>query len=1073
MLLKKKAVAFKLINLKSDFLILIFSFYLLPASLYSQRTAIYADPDHAYKSGMELFDKKQYTAAQKHFDDCVAGTKSSELKSDAIFYSAACGIELFNKDGEWKMKYFLQKYPAATKESSAYFYLAKSSFRKHKFPETIENFNHVDEYQLNREQLSELRFKRGYSYLSLPNPDDEKAKTDLFAIKDVDNKYAFPANYYYSHLMYKEKNYEMALQGFNRLTGNETFGSVVPYYITQIYFMQGKYDKVTVEAPKLLRDSANIQREGEINRMIGESFFNLENYSDALHYLSKTDLGMSAEGNYVLGYCYYKTNDNTNAINTFIKATEKTDSLAQNAWYHIADCYVKTNEKLKAKNAFYNAYQTVFDKKITEDALFSFAKLSYELDFSPYNEAVKSLQKYLNEYSDSPRKKECYTILTNVYSTTKNYEQAIASIENIGNIDPILKATYQKLIYFKAVENFNNSDLDNAEKQFKKSLTQNADQKLNALSQYWLGEIYFLRKDYSTAIDAWKKFQITEGATQLQEYDLSNYALGYAFFQRKEKDDYGNANISFRKFLLSKNEYNENKITDANIRTADSYFMTRDFLQASEYYNKAIDKNKIDVDYSLYQKALCDGLSKHYEEKIKELQRIENEFKNSNYLSSALSEIAETFHNNLKDYDNAIIYYQKILDNYPNSSFANNCLAQVGNIFYERKQDDKAFEFYDQFVKTNPQSDAAKDILEAIKKIFETKGDVDGMEKYFASIGNPLSENQIEKSLYSAAYDAFYNQKNCDVAMGKWESYISKFPNGKYLTEAEFNFAECAYSKSMFTQAANAYSVVIQKPRGIYSETALSKITFLLMKDKNYSAALPLFQHLQEYAETPANKSAAKFGAMRCAFNLNDFESALSECNKVLAIEKITPQQNTEAKYVKAKSLYETKRLDDALAEFRAMTKTSKNLAGAEAYYYVAKILFEKQEYKEVEKAITKLISYEYSNDDWNNKGMLLLADSYMAKGDDADAEVILNTILEGKPKQEYMDDATMKLQKLNAKKVEKEKGELQNLKKMTPIEMKVEFKQSLKDTTMFDKIREDEEIEPIFVSTRLELQNK
>lgn len=45
-----------------------------------------------------------------------------------------------------------------------------------------------------------------------------------------------------------------------------------------------------------------------------------------------------------------------------------------------------------------------------------------------------------------------------------------------------------------------------------------------------------------------------EGAIQLPEFNLSNYALGYAYFQRKEKDDYVNSNISFRKFLLYKHK---------------------------------------------------------------------------------------------------------------------------------------------------------------------------------------------------------------------------------------------------------------------------------------------------------------------------------------------------------------------------------------------------------------------------------------------------------------------------------------------------------------------------------------
>ncbi|MDO9000299.1 tetratricopeptide repeat protein [Sediminibacterium sp.] len=1024
-------------------------FVFFSSTFLGQKTAIFTDKDALYKQGLDLFDKKQFVQSQKSFNEYYSVSNSKILKTDAIYYSAACAIELFNKDGEWQMKQFVENYPESNKINSANFYLGKSNFRKKKHKETIEFFEKVDIYKLDKEQLAELYFKRGYSNLEIGQ--DEKAKTDFYEIKDLDNKYMYPANYYYSHIAYKEKNYEIALKGFNKLVGNETFGSVVPYYITQIYFIQNKYSQVVKEAPLLLNDSANVQKEGEINRMIGESYFNLKDYNNALVYLKKTDLASgNSNGSYALGYCYYKINDCQNAVVNFEKVTVNKDSLAQNAWYHMADCYLKLSEKIKAKNAYYSAYQLNFDKKIIEDALFGFAKLSYELDFSPFNEAVKAFSKYLKEYPNSPRKEDCYNFLINVYSTTKNYDLAIKSIEALEQIDPILKVTYQKLIYFKGVEHFNNSDLKNAEKEFKKSLSQNSDLKLNALNQYWLGEISFIRKDYTTAIDIWKKFQIMDGATPLKEYDLSNYALGYAYFLRKEKDDFTNANISFRKFLLTKNTYDEKKITDAYIRVGDSYFMNRDFAQASDNYKIAIAQNKFDVDYCLYQKALCDGLSKNFTTKIDELKKIETRYPESNYLSAALNEIADTYYNNLKDQENAIVYYSRILKNYPNSSFTQNCNAQLGNIYYERKQDDKAFEYFDKFIKFDSKSDAAKEVLEIIKKIFTEKGKVDEMEKYFVALGNPLSENQIEKATYTAAYDAYYTLKDCDVAMQKWETYILKFPNGKNINEAQFSYSECAYSKNLFEKALPGYLYIIEKPRGLYTEASLTKASYLYYKDKKYQEALPLYLKMQELAESPVNKSLAKFGAMRCAFYLNQFETALTECTKVLNTEKLTPQQTTEAKYIKAKSLYETGRYDDAMIEFKAMTKASKNVTGAEAYYHIAKIQFAKKEYKEVEKTINKLISYEYSNDDWNNKGMLLLADAYIAKGDEADAQVILESLIDNKPKQEYIDEANKRLDSLKAKQEAKQAAE----NKMSYDDMKVQFNQSLKDSSIMQEIK-------------------
>jgi tetratricopeptide (TPR) repeat protein len=1023
---------------------------LCSVALFSQKTQLYLDKDAAYKAGLELFDKKQYTSAQKSFIDYMDSPRANSLlKIDAEYYAAACGIELFHKDGEWRMKEFIERHPESNKVKWAYFYLGKSNFRKKKYEESIQYLEKVDIYELNKENLAELYFKRGYSYFITGNT--EKAKLDLFEIKDVDNKYAHPANYYYSHISYQEKNYETALGGFNRLLSDETFGSVAPYYITQIYFIQGKFTEVIKNAPALLDDTTHVQKEGEINRMIGESYFNIKDYANALEYFKRAQAkggGFNANGNYAIGYCYYQIKDYPNAITYLEKATQTNDSLAQNAWYHIADCHVATNNKTKARNAFYAASIFNFDEKIKEDALFSYAKLCYELSYAPFNDAVVAFQKYIFDYPNSTRKQEAYNYLVNVYSTTKNYAQAIASIEKIQPLDPILKLSYQKLIYFRGVEFFNNNLLDSAVRFFKKSMAVNIDKTYNALSQYWLGEISYLKKDYVTAIDIWKGFQLNEGAFALREYELSNYNIGYAYFQQKNKSAYENANISFRKFLLSKNTFDSRKIADANIRTADSYFMNHVYPQAADYYETAIALNQLDIDYCIYQKALCSGLLKNNQEKINDLKMLTSKFPKSNYTAAAIFETAETYSKDLNDGDNAIIYYQKILDNYPNSSFANSSLAGIGLIYYNRKEDDKAFVYFDKIVKKDPGSSEAREVLPMIKKIFEAQGKIDEMAAYFSAVGNPLNTNEIETSLYESAKESYYNQKNCDLAMPKWESYIQKYPEGKYISEAHFGFAECAYSNDQFDKAEPSYQFLVRRARGIYSETSLLKLTYILYKDKKYEEALPLYQKLEEYAEMPANMLSGRIGAMRCAFTLKKFETALEYANKVLNTDKISPQQTSEAKFNKAKSLFELNRLDDAMVEFKSIHKLSKNITGAEALYHIAKIQFAKQDYSAVEKTITTLIGYEYSNDEWNVKGLLLLADSYIAKGDDADAELMLKTVIEGKPKQIYIDEATKKLEALNSKKATLEKEQQQK-------DMKIEFKESKGDKDLFDQLYE------------------
>ena len=999
-------------------------------SAFAQKTTIYIEPDREFKNGAELFDKKKFGAAMKSFQNTIESHKNKKdlIRIDAEYYAAACAIELFNKDGEWKMHRFIEQHPESNKIKWAYFYLGKSSFRKKKYAETIEYLEQVDIYDVSKEDLAELYFKRGYSYLQVNKTD--KAKNDLYEIKDVDNKYSKPANYYYSHIAYTEKNYAVALEGFTRLLNDETFGSVVPYYIAQIYFLQGKYDDVIRVAPALLNDSQYVQKAGEINRIIGESYYHKDLYKEAIPFLLKGTTGI-ANDNYELGYAYYKTKDLKTAAPYFEKASAKNDSLAQNAFYYLADCYLKLNEKPKARSAYYSAYSLNFDKRIKEDALFNYAKLCYETGFSPYNDAIKYFQQYITEYPQSPNKEEAYTYLINCFHSTKNYEGAMHIIEKMNSDDIRIKQIYQKLVYFRAVNFYNNVAPDSAKKYFNMAIRLNTDIVVSAQSKYWLGELSYQNKAYNNAIEIWETFQVMPGSFQLKEYELCNYNIGYAYFMNK---NYENAGIAFRKYLLTKNITDATRSADANLRTADCYFMNKTYNSAAEYYETAIALNKNDVDYAMYQKALCEGLQKNYKEKISDLNALQQKYPSSNYVVASTYETAESY-KAINEYDNAISYYKKIISNYPTSPYVQRSIKTIGFLYYNQNKDDKAFEYLDKIVKQDPKSDEAKDAIETIKKIYKEQNKPEEMEAYMTSIGSSVSTDELDESYWQKASDLYYDKKDCDASMPEMQKYIIKFPNGKYLTEANFCFAECAYSKANYVDALTAYKYVLSKSRSIHTEIALVKASFILYKDKNYAEALPLYTQLQDLAESAQNKLTAKLGAMRCAFYTKNYDICIDECNKVMNTEKISQQQLAEAHQLKAKSLYETNRRDEAVVDFQYMVRNSKSEAGAEAYYYLALIHFQKKEWKEAEKTVNTLMAYNYSTNDWSTKAMLLMADVYVQKNETNNAEVILQSIIDNADKQEYKDLAKQKLQEIKDK-----QQAVQDANKQQQEQMKIEF---------------------------------
>jgi TolA-binding protein len=993
--------------------------FIIPFS-FAQKTIYYTDNSLLFKKAQELYSKKDFSNAYQLFENYIQlKNKDALLSIDAEYFKAMCAYYLENKDAEMQLLQFVNHYPENTRVNDALFHLANLYYKKKKYDDVLNIYQKIEIDNLSKTQQAEYHFKKGYSLLEKGKLNE--ASAEFYEIKDTDNPYYEQATYYYAHIAYQQKKYETALQNFLKLENSSTYKIIVPYYITHIYFIQNKYQDVVNITQKLIQDSLFYQKLPEIQRMLGESFFHLKHYDKCSEALEKANQlsGLDNQGNYLLGYAYYQSKNYENAAKYFEKAVGKNDSIAQSAWYHLADCYLKLNQKEKAKNAFYGAAQLNAIPSIKEDALFNFAKLSYELEYSPFNETIKAFTDYITLYPKSPRKDEALKYLINAYATTKNYEKALQSIEELSVKTPQIEQIHQRLLYNLAVKYFNDKNYPLAEMYFNKTIKIANESVFTTLAHYWLGEIAYQNKDYSNAINHWKKFQLLPFAAAMKEYEISNYNIGYAYLKRQNEEDIKEAAVSFGKFA-SGNSTDYLKKADAAIRAGDCFFMQNNYPMAIEYYNKAIQLNKLDVDYALYQKALCLGLLKKLDEKINTLKQIVQDYPKSEYKSLALLEIADTYNNDIKNNELATQYYQQFLNEYPNSPSFAKAMVSLGLIYYAKKDDDKAFQYFDKVVKLNPKGEEAQEVLPIIKKIFESKGQISEMERYFEAIGNPLSVNQVENSLYESAKDYFYNQKNCDKAKSLFEEYLQKFPDGKHNIEAHYCIGECLYNTNDSTQIQKAiehYQVVINYPnRFIFTEDALGKTAYYLYKTKHYSEALPLLLKYAEITEEPKNSFQAKWMALKSAYQIKDYSKSYELSNFIISNEnKANESQLKEAKYIKAVSLYELQQYNEALREFMPLPKLLKNSNGATAYLYIAKIYLAQGNYKKCEDAINELLSYQYTNDEINAEGMLILADAYVQQKDYANAKVLVETILNAKLNNpEIIQRAQEKLNEIN-----------------------------------------------------------
>ena len=154
--------------IKRKFLISLAVFLLLPGAqvVFSQKSEIYTWSGSNFIKGMELYEKEKYGAAKNFFEKSLEGMEygKSELKTEAQYYQALCSIELQNLDAEYLVYQFAMENPESPLINRAYFSLANYMYIKKDWPKTITYFNKVDRFFLDREELSEYYFQKGFAY---------------------------------------------------------------------------------------------------------------------------------------------------------------------------------------------------------------------------------------------------------------------------------------------------------------------------------------------------------------------------------------------------------------------------------------------------------------------------------------------------------------------------------------------------------------------------------------------------------------------------------------------------------------------------------------------------------------------------------------------------------------------------------------------------------------------------------------------------------------------------------------------------------------------------------------------
>ena len=966
-------------------LAIIAAFLLYTSTFYAQQSAKFTHDLVKFDKALSLYNSKQFLASQSLFEEVKAEVKDQTIKGDCAYYIANAAVRLNQQGADNLMLDFVNNYPTSVKRNSAFLDVAQYYFENGKYAYARKWYDRVDEGSLTGGALETYNFQNGYALFK--NKQFEKAKTYFNRVNDS-QKYGSQAKYYLGFIAYEGDDYQEADQLFDQVEDKEDYKEELAYFKADLNFKLGKFDLAIEEGKKQL-PNANPLEKSELNKIIGESLFNQEKYGEALPYL-KEYRGKRGKWNntdyYQLGYTYYKQGDYENAISEFNKIVDGRNSVAQNAYYHLAESYLKTDKKQQALNAFKNASEMDFDAKIKEDSGLNYAKLSYEIG-NAYKPVPQVIADYVDEYPDTPAKEELETLLIDSYITSKNYKEALVLLEKNNSFEN--KVAYQKVAFYRGVELYNDGSYIEAKNSFEKSLSEPRDPSFVTRATYWRAESEYVLGNHSEAVIGYKQFLGSSQAASTPEYEDINYNLAYAYFSGKE---YENAANYFEKYAAT-NTSDRARLNDAYLRLGDSRFISSKYWPALEAYNKAIDLNIADQDYATFQKSMSYGFLDRTADKIEGLSSFTAKFPKSSYRDDALYELGNVYVAQNKNAQ-AIAAYDQLVEDIPGSSYVSRSLLKKALIYDNNDRSDDALNLLKKVAADFPGTPEALQAVTTAKLIYIDLGRVNEYGQWVSTLDFiDVEDAELDDAAYTSA-EKQYLDNNTNQATKLFGDYLSSYPNGQHALKAHFYLGQLAFAKADYAATIPHYQYVIAKERSEFTEQALARLGQVYLSERNYRDAEPVLRRLENEADFPQNIIFAQTNLMKSYYELENYSDAVRYAETVLTNAKIDNAIKSDAQIIIARAAMKTGDEGRAKTAYAEVQKIATGALAAEALYFDAYFKHKAEDFAGSNTAVQKLAKDYSGYKEFGAKGLVLMSKNFYALGDAYQATYILESVI-------------------------------------------------------------------------------
>lgn len=1005
-------------------------FFISVSHLTAQASTIYTEAWRIYKLAEEHQAERLYALAQREYAQVrdllrpINEADAELLRQNAELNYAKLAVRLGKPDGEKLVLDFVRRNQPNPIANEALLEMANYYFNENDLAKAVEYYERIPQSSMSRLERAEVSFRLGYA--NFVQQRFREAKRYFSATKDIDGDFYYPTNYYLGMIYFFEGNYDGSIRQLRIAERSPLYKNDIPYYLSQIYFAQRRYNELISYAQPLVENSRRLRNDDEIKQLLGQAYFEQGQYAQARPYLeayAKRNRKMREEELYQLGFVRYQMSDFPAAAEAFQDAGGADSPVGQSANFMLGDTYLRLGDRPNARTAFGNASRMNYDAAMREEALFNYAKLSYELrDPRSAINALQQLPPASRFYVESQR------LLGDIFATARDYQGALDILDKMPNRTPELQEAYQKAAFNRGLQLLQDGDRAQAKLRINQSLRQPVNAQYRAMALYWLADLAHQEEDYATSINLNNQFltlaRTVQGLPPQSSLYSGNYLQGYNYLKQ---DNYPAA-LDYFKATVEGIQRNAPYITDATVRerilgdavmrSGDAYFQRNQYDQAIRYYDEAVNNQYQGYVYALYQKAIIEGLRNRNAQKVIALERIANDYPRSEYADNALFELGMTYQQ-MGQLQQALQPFRTIISDYKNTSpLVNGALLQLGLVSYNLANQEAAVNYYKQVFGNNPTESEANAALSALEEIYVR--DMGRADLYFSFLetipGYQVDSDGRDNITFQAA-EAQYENGNYQRAVNSYTDYIRQYPQGRNTLAAYMHRGDSYTQLRQYENALADYEAVAARGNSQYYVKALKNASLIAYNvAEDFSRAYNLYTQLESSAPDEDTRFEAQLGALRSAYRLNNTSAVEQYAAKVANAPNATPQQRTTANFYLGKIAYDRQQWPRAINLFDQVIASSDDEQTAEARYLRANVYYLQRNLDRAQELVMEANRESSGYPYWVAKSVILLADILRDKRDLYNARAALEALLENYNEDaEVVQEAQQKLARVQA----------------------------------------------------------